>query len=281
MTTASRFDPDNDVLVFLRVPKTGSTSLARMLVAAVGQRNSAALPDRHVDGLDHGWKRAHDQLRRFGVRLSDDIAGYSKKIIGSADPIADARLLYGHHPLWAPIRTRRRRRHIIMFREPVERFLSLYFYYRAKALKRGQSSLSLEKRLAVDEDVNDAVLRILSKTSPRRLSSQCRYLARAATFETAKAELDNNVLMASTLHDLDRLNDALARYLGVPPPAVAHANAGTIRPRTNPLTPKVEARLRAALEPDRRLYDYVCENRERLILAAGERPHAALSATPM
>lgn len=258
----AKFDRDRDVLVFLRVPKTGSTSLARMLMRAMGPRQNGRLPDRHIDGLDHGLRRAHDQLRRFGSRLTLRVIGAYRRSRGELDRIPNARFLHGHHPLWAPIATRRRRRHIIVMREPVDRFLSLYFFYRAKAAKRKGGSVGFEKRQIAGEDVNDGISRLLSTVGPKRLNSHCRYLTRSAKFEDARAELRKGVVMAASLDDLDEMKRSLERYVGFADKTMYRRNVGSLRPKANPLSPSVEARLRAALEPDIRLFDYLRENRE-------------------
>lgn len=58
------FDTEHDVVVYLRIPKTGSSSLSRMLSEMFGEDRTGRLSDRQVDALDFGAARLHDQLRR-------------------------------------------------------------------------------------------------------------------------------------------------------------------------------------------------------------------------
>lgn len=258
------FDDKTDVLVFLRVPKTGSTSVASALTDALGKTESAILPDRHVDGLDCGLARAHDQFRRLSMRVVDSVASRAKGLLGCADQIKKARFLHGHHPLWASIRTNRRPCFITSMRDPIDRFLSLYFFYRLKA-EMTLDTVGSEKRQILLRDPSDYVQWVLSTPVRRRLNSHCLYLTRSGNFQDAKEALQQKIHMAAVLEDLDLLMNSLQNYLGRRVPKLQHLNAGRIRPRDNPLSAEVESRLREALTPDYRLFDFLSRNKRKFL----------------
>jgi len=54
------FNRDSDVVVYLRIPKTGSSSLSNMLAELFEEDRTAPLPDRQLDAWDYGLPRAHD-----------------------------------------------------------------------------------------------------------------------------------------------------------------------------------------------------------------------------
>ncbi len=202
------------------------------------------------------------------MRLTQAVAGYSKRTVGLSDPVADARFLHGHHPLWAGIRTPRTRHHIIVFRDPVKRFVSLYDYYLAKA-QRSKRSMSHEKRAILELEPNDYLRWAIENGLSLRLNSHCLFLSPAGTFADAKEALEKKITLASTLEDLPDLSTSLSNFLGLAVPQIQKLNVGTMKGARGPLEAKVERILRDVLEPDYRLYEYVCENRDRFLSLRG------------
>lgn len=235
-----------------------------MLSEAFGKENTASLPDFHVDGLDWGLARLRDQSRRTGKRLISDAIAGGLQLIGRRDARADARFLHGHSPLWAPLRVRRRPHFIITMRDPVQRFLSLYYYNLAKAQKNPRSR-SPEKRHIRDRSPDDYTRLILSKPIKHRLNSHCLYLDKSGTYEAGVTALETRILAAACVDRLDDLVAVLAPFVGRPKPEMRRVNVGANRPAENPLSPAVERDLRAALSCDFRLYDYLQANASKFL----------------
>ena len=271
MRTCATFDVDRDAVVFLRIPKTGSISFATMFRDTLGPDRWARLPDRRIDAWDMGIQRAHDQLRRFGMQLQTNLQRWTGGIAGKNDPLADAVFLHGHSPVWAPLPTRRRAHYVTLLRDPVDRFLSQYFYIRGKAESRHRGG-SAEKRRVLQLEPDDFVDWLLNSPARKRLNGQCLYLASSGTYEDARAAAEDKLLAAAAVSDLGELATVVSRFMGVPEPEERRDNVGHNRPRRNPLGPPTEARLRQALEPDIQLFDFVQANRERLLDTA--RQHA-------
>ncbi|MEM0923306.1 MAG: sulfotransferase family 2 domain-containing protein, partial [Pseudomonadota bacterium] len=139
------FDRTRDVLVFLSIPKTGSTSLSEMLIDAIGPDASCHLPDRQVDAWNQGLVRMQDQLRRSAMRFRD-------RILRRDWALAQATFLHGHHPFWAPIPGWRRPVYITLMRDPLARTLSGYFYIRQKAERMRRMSPTKRRILSCDPD---------------------------------------------------------------------------------------------------------------------------------
>lgn len=246
----TRFDHDRQVLVYLSIPKTGSSSLTRMLTEVFGAEHAALLPDRQVDAFNHGWRRTHDQFRRMTMRMSDRVTGRDQGAFA-------ARFLHGHHPLWAPLPTRRPPVFITMLRDPVDRFLSIYFYIRQKAEAMQRMNALKSRVLAADPD--DYARLVLGSPAARRLNGQCLYLARDGRFPTAREALSEKVADVASLEDLRRFAERLSDFLGSAALPAQRVNVARHPHRATSLSPKVEEALRGALSQDLRLYDFVRE----------------------
>lgn len=167
-----------------------------------------------------------------------------------------AQFLHGHHPLWARLPTSRRPLFITMTRDPIERFLSNYYFIRAKAERSGKIAL---KRRVLTEDPDLFATRVMESPAAKRLNGMCLYLARSGRFEDARNALETRLFAATQLDNLGPFSCRIADALGRPAPDFQHVNIGKNRPNSSPLSPKVEARLKAALDPDRRLHDHIGE----------------------
>ena len=264
MSASSIFNDNRDVMAFVRIPKTGSTSFATIFQAAVGPERSEKLPDRRIDSWDMGLERTHDHLRRLGVRVIDGVKRLNGRLAGRRDSFAEAQFLHGHHPLWALLPTSRSAHYVALVRNPIDRFLSQYFCIRGKAEARPGGG-SIEKRRVLEMEPVDFVQWLLASPVQRRLNGQCLYLAPSGTLEDARSALEIKVLAVAPVTDLGELALVVSDVMGVPAPEVRHENISHNRPRQNPLGPRVEARLRQALEPDIQLCDYVLEDRDRLL----------------
>lgn len=261
---AARFRPESDVLVFLRVPKTASTSLAAMLTEALGDQNAASLPDYHVDGLDYGLARFYDQSRRASKRLVKDAWAGGLQLLNKRTPRANAQLLHGHFPLWAPLRTPRHPHFVITMRDPIQRYLSLYYYYRAKA-EKNLKSRSPEKRNIRGRSPDEYARFALSTPIKHRLNSHCLYLDKSGSYEGAVAALESKILAAACVDRLTDLSAVLASFVGRAAPELKWFKVSANRPAENPLSPSVERDLRAALSRDFRLYEYLQSNASKFL----------------
>jgi len=172
------------------------------------------------------------------------------------DRVGEAQFLHGHHPLWARLATFRKPLFITMTRDPVERFLSNYYMIRRKAERSGKSSL---KHRVLREDPDLFATRIIRSPAAKRLNGMCLYLTRSGQFEDARLALETRLFAAARLDEIGAFSCLLADALGLPAPDMQHVNTGRNRPQSNPLSPKVEERLRAVLDPDRRLHDHIGE----------------------
>jgi len=264
---SGRLDFARQVLVFRQVPKTASTSIAAAVISVLGQERCARLPDWHADGMDVGLRRAHDQVRRRLVRFERDTIGRVRKIMGKDDAISDAAFLHGHQPLWGALRNPRRTVDMIVFRDPIDRFQSLYYYFRAKAERSsaGSRKMSQEKSNILRLDPNEYVDWLAKTPAARRLNGHCLFLSRSLSLDEAIDALDNKIALAGTIDDIPRLAARLTDLIGASQIDVERLNAGTIRPRENPLTPRSQATLRSILEHDFRLYEYVTLNKDRYL----------------
>ncbi|MEM6944792.1 MAG: hypothetical protein AAF565_13665 [Pseudomonadota bacterium] len=262
------FRPNDDVLFLMRIPKTGSTSLALMLGSHFPAEARAKLLGRSLDGWDHGLARIHDQFRRWMVRSSRGFAARAGAVIGRPDPVATARFLEGHHPIWAPIRTRKRVRAVTVLRDPVDRFLSNLAFIRNRARTRALPRSQVKTgALALEPDA--FVRGLLASSARTRLNSHCLYLTPTARFEEAARALDEHLIMAALYEDLPLLNETVASWLGEPPAAMRREKTGMREAEDLTLSPQTTADLRAALAEDYRLLDHIDRNRSTYLQPRG------------
>ena len=160
----------------------------------------------------------------------------------------------------------------------IERFLSNYYFIRAKAERGGGSRL---KQAALAGDPDGFARAILRSPAAARLNGMCLYFARSGRFEDARDALDDGVFAAAPLEEIGGFARLLAGELGLPEPTVRHDNPSPGRPRDMPLSPKIEAALRDALAPDFRLHEHVAENGRRLIARAARQGRAVPAPRPL
>lgn len=122
-----------------------------------------------------------------------------------------------------------------------------------------------EKRAILELEPNDYVRWAIDNGLSTRLNSHCLYLSPKGSFTDARDALEKKIVLAATLEDLADLATSLSGFLGLDVPEIQKLNVGTMKGARDPLEAKVERVLREALEPDYRLYDYVRENRAKLL----------------
>jgi hypothetical protein len=250
-------NPKSRGLLFLHIPKTAGTTFAMFLSKNVGV-------DKSSDGLMHvKWR---DALARYwDYRL---ISGHLRAVIGDQLP-SD-------------------RDSIVLLREPLDRFLSRFFFQ-----SRDVSDIPLSQDSATSNLDLDSYIDLLTNAErePREASSereatnlQTEMLfplgtsvwpphSREAKVAAAQQALDH-FQFVGIQSDIDDFAVMVARSLGWPATGeIGYANVTSQRMATDDLTSEQRRRLRRLLEPDLEVYAYArarfLRDRRNVLMHAG------------
>ena len=267
------YDPENDVIVVVHIPKTGGWSLVRALEGNWGKRAHLRLGMSKVEKVYRsGFHRAHSMLRMGLTRGKEKVLGISpllKRRLTAADRL-ETRLISGHFVRGDEPDLGKRPLYVALVRHPVDRFISDFFFSRqareylssgqAQGTRQGRATLKDPRKEAIAESDIDGYARWLASPDRRALHNpQCQYISGAPTFPGARKAVSDIFYCCAPLERVGDLAQLISTDLDIPKIDIGHANKGLKRPDNFVLADETRAMVEKLFEHDMLLYQHVCE----------------------
>lgn len=255
-------DFSKEILVFTHVPKTGGQSLTRALRTAIGPERCVRLRMQKIENV------RKSRVSELGVAAH--VAG--RRVLsaiqrrhyllppGHSGDLTDIAMFHGHVRVGEEPRTGRRPTYVTVIRDPVDRFLS-YFYYRRDQLPALMQNKArhplLDAKGQPPADPMEFLDRLVCSGTVGWRNAQCRYFARAGDFASARAIIEGHGILAAPMRRLDELTARISNQLDLPRLQLEHVNKGASRARARELSKAEIARIAAHFAEDLELYRYV------------------------
>lgn len=175
-------------------------------------------------------------------------------------------MFHGHVRVAEEPDTGRRPNYVTVVRDPVDRFLS-YFYYRRDQLPVLMQNKSRHPLLDANGqppgDPMEFLDRLMRSGTVGWRNAQCRYFARAGDFESARRVIEDRGILSAPMRRLDEFTTRISHELDLPRLQLEHVNKGASRARARELSNAEVARIAAHFAEDIKLYRYVEDRFDR------------------
>ena len=191
-------DFEKQVLVFIHIPKTAGSSLSEALRQSLGPKNCVAcLSVKYQKVFSSALHRTHWNAKNY-IRNSIKILGGSHPLLPSSAKDIDTNhtsLLHGSFPINYEPNKAREPIYIAMVRDPVERFISQYYYDIDVMLALPEKSRKSNHYRTYD--IDSYVDYVYERRRWTDTNLQCRFIGGDESFEAARAAIDHKVFLVA------------------------------------------------------------------------------------
>jgi hypothetical protein len=252
-------DLARNVIVVVHVPKTAGSALCDALFEHFGPEQCFVADSPEKIGKIHP-----NRLHRLAWTMREELRMAAMRLRGGEPRLAEFhsraelqrfQLFEGHFALGAEPKISRKPVYLTLVREPVDRFLSQYYYAHDLRAKWPEGSRDRHPYWTYDID------RFVDYAYARRrwtdANLQCRLIGGAANFAAARRAVDDRVFLAAPSQRLDDCLELLQPVLGLRSTVAPRSNVGNARQGQAPPSPAALAKIREMTSEDQLLFDYV------------------------
>lgn len=255
---SSPIDFKRELLVFVHIPKTAGTAFLKALDDRLGPDHRLETRMEKIDRIHSGRFAARLYSAERSIRNKlHEIAGVDA-LLPKGTPrsaLDKITLLSGHVMLGHEPKTTRTPVYLTLVRDPVERFISHYYYLHdlAQPEQRGRRDRQAARTYSLEDYVN----RLASGALYGPTNVHCLFLAGSESFEAARRVVDERIFLAAPSERLDEFLALLSKACGFGPIAASRANVGKARQTAEPASARTVLKIRALIDEDRKLVDYI------------------------
>jgi Sulfotransferase family len=280
-----RVDFSRRIVVVLHIPKTAGSALRTMIGESLGQENCLGTgPDKigkiHPNRMHNLFWSARERVRN-SVRESVRKAAVRARDIDSpfrrhatARDLEQKCMVAGHFAVGGEPRDSRTPVYLAMVRDPVDRFLSEYYF--SHDLRATWPKGMRDRHPWWTYDLDRFVDFIYSRRRWTVTNVQGRYLGGRDTFEAARRAVDQRIFLAAPSQRLDECVDLLRPVLNLKAKMAAKVNVGVARQRAAAPSAETLNKIKAMVRQDQLLFEYVSRTFDDL--CAGNGFHAETAA---
>ena len=274
-------DFEKQVLVFIHIPKTAGSSLSEALRQSLGPKNCVAcLSVKYQKVFSSALHRTHWNAKNY-IRNSIKILSGSHPLLPSSAKYIDTNrtsLLHGSFPINYEPNNAREPIYIAMVRDPVERFISQYYYDIDVMSALPEKSRKPHHYRVYDMD--SYVDYVYERRRWTDTNLQCRFIGGDESFEAARAAIDHKVFLVAPVHRSANFAELLGPVLSLDAMELPRINVGQTRQNKPPPSAKTRAKIADMVPNDRRLFDYVCQQFHHVYGSATTSKRPPASAPP-
>gem|GEM_PF-6997189 len=257
----TKYDPEKDVLVFPHIPKTAGISLVKSIEQAVGSECCMRTRSQKLDRIySNRLLRWHAALRR--ALPSIPLHGRSRHPLykrNSNSDLSKTRFISGHFCPGSEPQTGKRHLYISLVRDPVDLFISRFYYTRENIAKwPAKSFLGNPARKAVSRlSLEDYIEWLHEQKDHTFRNIQCSHICCQPYFAAAKDSIDKIFFLCAPMKKLAQFTDHLRQATGLEQMHHHKENVGKTRPKDIALSQRSLLLLENMYLDDQKLYNYV------------------------
>ena len=247
-------------IVFVHIPKTGGSSLRKVLFNQLGAENcielrSEKLEKIHTSGIHQLAWTAREAVRRRAMRLvgADPRNPKDNRRAG----LEAMRAVSGHFGLGQEPASTRQPAYITLVRDPVDRFLSHYYFIRDMSPHGAEAGRA--KHPAQQHDLEEFVQLLHSGKLKSVTNVQCRYLGGSERFDCARRAVDERVFLAAPSKRSQDFLDLLRPVLCIQAIEIPQENVGRAKLKAPAPSHEILDKIRSLVSQDQLLFDYVSD----------------------